>query len=157
MNEKQSFNQINEQVSSAYMNQSGDNPTVLIRRTSGNITVGRLDTDTRKVHFSENGEKWEKQVALENLSDAKQEQLATELAGRALRGVAETESEPSVDPLEALDESVRAEVLLYRRAVQNKLNAEREKNFALAAEDGRAIYRVEQSLSPAAKAFLNLT
>lgn len=195
MNER-TFNQINQQETSAYMNGSKDMPTVLIDRKSGNVTVARLDKNTRTAYFTENGVAYEKTIALENLSDAQQEELAEKLAGRALRGAVEIEPEvspkssvefdenglikmpewmrnndqaqpvlevaavqevePTADPLDALDESVRAEVLSYRRAVQNKAEAEQAKNFALAAEDGRAIYRVEQALSPAVKAFLKL-
>ncbi len=194
MNER-TFNQINQQETSAYMNGSKDMPTVLIDRKSGNVTVARLDKNTRTAYFTENGVAYEKTIALENLSDAQQEELAEKLAGRALRSTVEIEPEPTpvssvefdedglikmpdwmrnneqaqpvadvaaqeavqaVDPLDALDESVRAEVLSYRRAVRNKTESEQAKNFAQAAEDGRAIYRVQQSLSPSAKAFLNL-
>lgn len=192
---ERTFNQINQQESSAYMNGSRDMPTVLIDRKSGDVTVARLDKHTRTAYFTENGVAYEKPIALENLSDARQEELAAKLAGRALRGTVEVEPDDAstslvefdeaglikmpdwiksdnqadekaevgaleevsqADPLEELNPDVRAEVLLYRRAVQNKRDAEREKNFALAAEDGRAIYRVEQTLSPAAKAFLKL-
>lgn len=204
MSEKQTFKQINDQESSAYMNGSGDYPTVLISRTkregeeSGRVTVARLNKDTREAHFTEDGQKWTKTIALENLSDQRQGELAEELAGRALRGAVEmdanesvpkstvefdddglikmpewmkssdhdqavaslsmdaADAEPVHDPLDDLSDDVRGEVLQYRRTLQNKVESERAKDFAQAAEDGRAIYRFQQTLSPAAKAFLNL-
>jgi hypothetical protein len=168
MTELGTFRQVNDQESSAYMNRSEDHPTVLIKRTSGDVSVGRLDKYTRDVHFSENGQELTKRIALENLTDARQEELAAELAGRALRGAVQLDSElapqvngtevqAEIDPLDALNDDVRGEVLLYRRTVQNKVDSERAKDFAQAAEDGRAIYRFEQTLSPAAKAFLKLS
>ncbi|MGK2896260.1 MAG: hypothetical protein ACSLEY_01490 [Candidatus Saccharimonadales bacterium] len=86
MSEEFTYNQISEQESSAYMNQSGDDPTVLVKRTDGRITVGRLDMSSRNISFSENGEKMvEPGVSMEALSDKRQAQLAEELAGVALR------------------------------------------------------------------------
>ena len=86
MNEKPTFNQINEQSSSAYMNGSNADPTVLVKRSDGRITVGRLDTEARDVHFSENGQELVKpSVSMEAFSDERQAQLAAELAGVALR------------------------------------------------------------------------
>jgi len=198
MSEKMTFNQINKQASSAYMNRSGADPTVLVERKSGRITVGRLDADTKNVHFSEDGQDFiEPSVSMELLSDERQAQLAEKLAETPLRdneapAVIEKRAElievpdwikrelgdsalktpgmateapavgsPNVeqaaaDPLDALSDNVKAEVMEYRRAVQNKREAQRAKNFALAAEDGRAMYRVEQRLSLEAKAFLGL-
>lgn len=196
MSERNTFNQVNQQETSAYISGTKDMPTVLIDRTGGNITVGRLDKNTKKVHFSENGQDWEKTASMEALSDGYQEVLAAKLAGRALRGVgivevapSETpvsrvefgqdglikvpdsirgaqgqpkteaiarEAEPVIDPFDELDESVKAEVLSYRRVVRNKWESEQAKDFAQAAEDGRTIWSVGQSLSPAAKTFLNI-
>lgn len=71
-------------------------------------------------------------------------------------GTPKIEHESSIDPFEELPQNVKDEVLAYRRVLQNKRESERDKNFALAAEDGRAIYRVKQSLSKEAKQFLGL-
>lgn len=86
MNEKFTFNQVNQQESSAYMNRSGDKPTVLVKRSDGRVTVGRLDKETRSVDFSENGQELVKPgVPLVELSDQRQAELAEELAGKPLR------------------------------------------------------------------------
>ncbi len=165
MSEKNTYNQVNEQQSSAYLNQSGANPTVLVKRTDGRISVGRLEMDgSRDVRFSDNGEKLAKKVSIESVSDLHQAKLAEELAGRALRGsgidlddqVSPEQQVALIDPIDQLPLSVREEVLTYRRVLQNKRESERDKRFAQAAEDGRLIYRVEQSLSIEAKHFLNL-
>lgn len=92
MSERYTYNQINDQISSAYMNRTGATPTVLVKRSlrpgenERRITVGRLNLDTREVHFSEDGREASKPVSMETLSDGRQAQLAAELAGRALRG-----------------------------------------------------------------------
>lgn len=168
MSEIPTYNQINEQTRSAYMNRSDANPTVLVKRTDGRVTVGRLDKDIKNVHFSEEGKDWVRSATMESLSDDRQAHLAEELAGRALLGSGleggvdistptAQEQEPSIDPFEQLPESVKEDVRDYRRAVRNKRESERDKDFAQAAEDGRAIYRVEQALSPEAKQFLGLS
>jgi len=83
---ERTYNQINQQESAAYMNRSNDDATVLIERNhSERITVGRLDKDTRKVYFKENGQVWEKRISMDALTDEHQQALATALAGRALR------------------------------------------------------------------------
>ena len=164
MSETPSYKQINQQETTAYIDGSKTNPTVLVKRTDGRVTVGNLHKDSREVRFSENGDKLKKTVPMESLTDAHQELLAAELAGRALRGsevsisinAAEQEQVAAIDPLDELPSDVRDEVLGYRRVVRNKQESERDKNFAQAAEDGRLIYRVQQSLSPAAKQFLGL-
>lgn len=150
MSETPTYKQINQQESSAYMNRRDADPTVLLKRSDGRVTVGRLDMDTRE-------------VTMESLTDAHQERLAAELAGRALRGSEAAVTAPDAqeqvaveDALDQLPSSVKEEVLAYRRVVRNKQESERDKNFAQAAEDGRLIYRVQQSLSPAAKQFLGL-
>ena len=92
MSERYTYNQINDQISSAYMNRTGASPTVLVKRSlrpgenERRITVGRLNLDTREVHFSEDGREASKPISMETLSDKHQAQLATELAGVALRG-----------------------------------------------------------------------
>jgi len=87
MSENPTFNQINEQESSAYMNRSGAKPTVLIERSDGRITVGNLDRGTQNVLFTEKGaDKMHPNVSLERLTDAHQEMLAAKLAGVALLG-----------------------------------------------------------------------
>ena len=109
MSEKFTYNQVNQQESSAYMNRSGADPTVLIKRSErsgGGVTVGRLDKSTRNVHFSEDGvDKYHPAVPLAELSDQRQAELAEELAGAALRSSevpAVSESAP-VERAEAVD------------------------------------------------------
>lgn len=85
MSEKLTYNQVNEQQSAAYINQSNENPTVLIPRKDGRITTGRLDTSTHKVHFTEDNQSYEKSVSPEAMSDQVQEKLAEALADTALR------------------------------------------------------------------------
>lgn len=86
MTEKLFHNQINEQISSAYRNGTDVDPTVLVKRSDGRITVGRLDRDAQVVGFTEKDQALVKPVSLEALSDDRQAQLAEELAGVALRG-----------------------------------------------------------------------
>lgn len=87
MNENLTFNQVYEQESSAYRHRSNAKPSVLVERSSGQITVGNLDMSTRNVLFTEDGvDKMHPNVAIEKLSDQHQEMLAAKLAGVALRG-----------------------------------------------------------------------
>lgn len=87
MSERQIFNQINKQQSTAYRNGTFEDPTVLIKRTSGNVSVARLDIHSKTAHFhTEEGKVATKTISIEHLADEYQEQLAAELAGRALRG-----------------------------------------------------------------------
>jgi len=86
MNETFTYNQVNQQESSAYRNRSGDQPTVLVKRTDGRVTVGRLDKETRDVSFTEDGQELMKPaVPMLELSDQRQMELAEELAGKPLR------------------------------------------------------------------------
>jgi len=167
MTEKITHNQINEQETSAYINQSAEMPTVLVRRSNGTIQTGYLDKAESEIYLSKdeygkpNTDGLHKRIrSPEAVSDREQEKLAAELAGVALRSEINTETIPRPDvindPFEQLADSVRAEVFNYRRALQNKRESEHAKDFAQAAEDGRAIYRVKQSLSPEAIKFLGL-
>jgi hypothetical protein len=84
---EQTFNQINDQVSSAYINGSEALPNVLIERTDKRITVGNLDRNTGDVLFTEDGQdKMHPNVSPELLTDAHQAELAERLAGKPLRG-----------------------------------------------------------------------
>lgn len=84
--EKQTFNQVTEQISNAYIEGNDALPSVLIKRSDGRVTVGRLDPDTQNVHFSEDGKsKMHGNVPVERLSDTYQAELAEELAGKQLR------------------------------------------------------------------------
>ena len=100
--ENQTFDQINEQISSAYRSRSDALPSVLIQRSGpdGRITVGNLEPDTRNVLFTENGQnKMHPSVSLERLTDEHQAKLAEELAGRALRSAGlETSYDDLLDP-----------------------------------------------------------
>jgi hypothetical protein len=96
MSEKPTFNQINRQNETAYLELSGADPTMLIRRTDGRVTVANYDTRTNSAYFEENGPKAHENMTPEELSDQHQEQLASELAGRALRGVEVQAPVPSV-------------------------------------------------------------
>jgi len=79
---------------------------------------------------------------------------ASSAAQRVMEG--SQEQEVQADPLAELPAGVKDEVLAYRRAVSNKAQAERDKDFALAAEDGRDIARIRQTLSKPAKDFLGI-
>jgi|GEM_PF-1512053 len=59
-----------------------------------------------------------------------------------------------VYPFDALPKEVQDEVTGYRNAVQSKVDAERNKDFAGAADAGRWIYEVGKRLSPQAQAFV---
>lgn len=86
MNEKFTFNQVNEQQSSAYMDGSNEKPTVLVKRTDRRVTVGKLDRSTGDVDFQEDGlDKAKLAIPLAELSDQRQVELAEELAGKPLR------------------------------------------------------------------------
>jgi hypothetical protein len=85
MSETLTYDQINEQRSSAYMNRSNADPSVLLKRTDGRITTGRLMAGINRVYFSENGQDFSKAVKREAISDQYQQQLAEDLAGAALR------------------------------------------------------------------------
>lgn len=86
MKEASSYNQINDQINSAYMNRGGDKPTVLIKRNDGRVTAGKLDQDTQDVDFQEDGvNRAHEAVPLAELSDQRQAELAEELAGKPLR------------------------------------------------------------------------
>lgn len=104
MSEKPTFNQINDQQTSAYLNGTGNSPSVLIRRSGpeGRITVGNLQVGTRDVHFTENGEDlMHREVSLDKLTDSHQEMLAAELAGAALRGSStEAQEQTDTNPLD---------------------------------------------------------
>lgn len=89
MSEKLTFDQVNKQIRSAYMRRSAELPSVLVSRTDGRVTVGRVDTSTHKVYFNENGQDYSKRVSHEAMSDQVQEKLAEALAGMALRSQVE--------------------------------------------------------------------
>ncbi len=117
MSENLTFNQINDQVSSAYRKQDAIEPAVLIERSDGRITTGKLEIGTRNVLFSEDGlDKMRPNVSLEKLSDQNQERLAAELAGVALHGSAvdsgvenqESSDEARIAELEASIDAIRA-------------------------------------------------
>jgi len=79
--ETPSYNQISEQYQVGY-----DEPTVLIKRSKGQIQTAALTNDRdehgrRFVTFSENGEQWDKPVSDQALTDEAQLSLAQELAG----------------------------------------------------------------------------
>lgn len=87
MSEYPSYNQINEQESSAYVSGGDMRADVLIKQPSGGVTVGRLDKATGNVHVTEDGqEELYPNVPLERLTDEHQGMLARELAGIALLG-----------------------------------------------------------------------
>ncbi len=98
MSEKMTFNQINDQESSAYaQGHAGDdryNPNVLVKRSDGSISVGRYDKSTHDAGnlpvYDASGNVdplrvGKRKMALEAVSDQEQEALAAELAGEKLR------------------------------------------------------------------------
>lgn len=87
------FKQVNDQETSAYINGTRDNPTVLFRRTDGSIDVGRVDKHTRIVEFDEGT----KRLALESLSDQHQMELANELAASRFDTEAGVDTLPSAE------------------------------------------------------------
>lgn len=98
MSEKPTYNQINEQISSAYMNRSDADPTVLVESTDGAIAVGRLEKGTHTVHFTEGGKEIVKQdTPLEVLSDEHQEKLAAELGATRAESLIPRDYEPYSD------------------------------------------------------------
>lgn len=119
MSEKFTYNQVNEQESSAYINRRDDQPTVLVKRTDGRVTVGRLDKATNNVSFSENGQKWWKEVPLRTLADQGQMDLAQELAGKPLRDD-EAQNGPEEQPRVNHDIGVRAVQQAAERPQQSR-------------------------------------
>ena len=77
----QTFNQINQQISANYRNGSEKGPTVLVRRSSGSITVAEFNPNSQKMEFTgEDGRRYTKSVlSSEAVSDQYQENLAAEL------------------------------------------------------------------------------
>ncbi|MDB5167460.1 MAG: hypothetical protein JWN26_605 [Candidatus Saccharibacteria bacterium] len=59
-----------------------------------------------------------------------------------------------IDPFDALPKGVQDEVTRYKNAVQSKVDAEKSKDFAGAADAGRWIYEVGKSISPQAQEFV---
>ena len=117
--EKRTFNQINEQESSAYRRGSDALPSVLIQRSDLGITVGNLDKHTGNVLFTEDGVyKMHPNVPLERLTDEHQQKLATLLAGKVLRGVELASEAPategsvgSIDKINATLDELRRSML----------------------------------------------
>lgn len=145
-----------------------------VRRTSGDIEknwieVGRGTRNgveyAKLIKFDKtSGEQLEKDVNLEDLTQLRDELRAEKLkeAQKADMGRVAIESigadsapiNEAYDTFDNLSPEAQAEILDYRRAVQNKRDAEKEKDFALAAEDGRVIGRLLQAMSEEARQFL---
>ena len=115
---EQTFEQINQQQTTAYRKQSDTMPTVLIERSDKTITVGNLDMRTQDVLFTEDGQiKAHPNVPAELLTDEHQQKLAAVLAGVALRG---SEQTPLIEeqPKDTF-ESVTAENASRRTSMKN--------------------------------------
>lgn len=83
--------------------------------------------------------------------------VALEAAGVAVpKGNELRDMMGGIDPIDALSPTVKQEVLDYRRILYNKRQAEKDKDFAQAAEDKRQLYEVYKTLSNEAKTFLGL-
>lgn len=127
MSENPTFNQVNEQESSAYrkgLKGRDAMPSVLIGRSDGRVTVGDLDKLTGNVYFEENGENWmHPNVPLEKLADTYQEKLAAELAGAALRG-AEAGVTPNTGGQERSgSEAIAMQIAEVESAMDNLINS----------------------------------
>jgi hypothetical protein len=153
MSENLTFNQVNQQESSAYMSGSKAKPSVLIERSDGRITVGNLDKDTQHVYFTEDGvDKAHPNVPLEKLSDQHQEVLAAKLAGVALRGGESvevksveqmiTEVEAAMDALQAsMSEADRIPAWQYATALYPNESANARGKLSDQGKNQAAQYR----------------
>lgn len=65
-------------------------------------------------------------------------QTAHEVGGQALHAL------EVQDPFDQLSTHAQNEVLEYRQLVRNKIQAEKDKDFSLAAQDSRALYEARQ-------------
>jgi hypothetical protein len=140
--------------------------TKRVKRSDFESLNGSIETGAESVSSETSealGEVALEQVGLGDLENAK---IFTSEELRALRGESaednnqvmpeSVEEEERDEVFDALPSEVQREVLNYRTAVGNQVEARRRKDYAQAAEDGRSIFAVQQSLSPQAKRYLGL-
>lgn len=81
MSEHLTFNQINDQADKG-------SATVFVPRTDGSISIGKYNFDTKKAYFNDSELGFShKTLSQETLSDKRQEELAVEFGGLALRAL----------------------------------------------------------------------